>query len=90
MFFFYVTSKAPTYARGQTVVAMTGGVVSLFGYGIVIGAMQYDAMGVVSALRETSVLFAALLGKFFLKETLTVGRMASCFAIAIGAACLVH
>ncbi|MBB3237231.1 EamA family transporter [Phyllobacterium endophyticum] len=88
--FFILRRRPPTYTRSQTVMAMTGGVVSLFAYGIVIWAMQYDAMGVVSALRETSVLFAALLGKFFLKETLTIRRMASCFAIAIGAACLVH
>jgi uncharacterized membrane protein len=39
----------------------------------------------VSALRETSVLFAALLGYLFLGEKLTVRRMLACVVIASGA-----
>ena len=50
--------------------------------------MQYGAMGVVSALRETSVVGAALIGRLFLHEELTARRLASCAAIALGAACL--
>jgi uncharacterized membrane protein len=45
-------------------------------------------MGAVSALRETSVLFAALLGRLFLGERLGIARAASCLAIAAGAVCL--
>ena len=67
-----------------------GGTVSILAYGIVIWAMQYDAMGVVSALRETSVVWAAIIGRIFLKEKLTARRMASCLAIAAGAACLAY
>ena len=52
--------------------------------------MQYDAMGVVSALRETSVVYAAIIGRFFLKEKLSARRITSCLAIAIGAACLAY
>jgi uncharacterized membrane protein len=52
--------------------------------------MQYGAMGVVSALRETSVVYAALIGRLFLKERLTAHRVISCVAIAVGAACLAH
>ena len=70
--------------------ALTGGLVSILAYGIVIWAMQYGAMGVVSALRETSVVWAAVIGRIFLKETLTARRMASCLAIAAGAACLAY
>ena len=70
--------------------ALLGGVVSIIAYGIVIWAMQYDAMGVVSALRETSVVWAAIIGRIFLKEKLTARRMTSCFAIAAGAACLAY
>src|SRR3712207_8265063 len=61
---------------------------TLFRSGIVIWAMQYDAMGVVSALRETSVVYAALIGRFFLGEELSPRRIASCLAVALGAACL--
>jgi drug/metabolite transporter (DMT)-like permease len=47
-------------------------------------------MGVVFALRETSVLYAAIIGRFFLREKLTARRIISCIAIAIGAACLAY
>ena len=64
--------------------ASIGGLVSLLAYGIVIYAMSGAPMGAVSALRETSVLFAALIGYFFLGETLTVRKMLACAVIAAG------
>jgi len=68
--------------------ALTGGIFAMAAYGIVIFAMQRSAMGLVSALRETSVVFAALIGWFFLGEVLTWRRMNACFFIALGAAWL--
>ncbi len=68
--------------------AMLGGWVSLIAYAIVIWAMHYGPMGPVSALRETSVLFAALIGRFVLQEQLRPRRIASCVVIACGAACI--
>ena len=88
--FFLMRGKPPAFSVMQTGMALTGGLVSLLAYGIVIWAMQYDAMGVVSALRETSVVYAALIGRVFLKETLTARRISSCMAIALGAACLAY
>ncbi|MEP6885043.1 MAG: DMT family transporter [Gammaproteobacteria bacterium] len=82
--------KPPVYTKAQTMMALIGGVVSILAYGIVIWAMQYVAMGIVSALRETSVVWAAFIGWIFLKEKLTVRRMMSCMAIAVGAACLAY
>lgn len=64
--------------------ATVGGLVSLLAYGIVIYAMSGAPMGAVSALRETSVVFAALIGYFFLGETLTVRKMLACAVIATG------
>ncbi|MFE1601047.1 EamA family transporter [Methylobacterium sp. ID0610] len=78
----------PAYTRVQTAMALGGGLVSILAYGIVIWAMQYDAMGVVSALRETSVVYAAIIGRLFLREELSPRRIASCLAVALGAACL--
>ena len=65
-----------------------GGVISLLAYGAIIWAMQESAMGAVSALRETSVVFAALLGAIFLRERLTGWRIGACCIIAAGAACV--
>ncbi|MBD8612223.1 EamA family transporter [Pseudomonas putida] len=64
--------------------AAAGGLVSLLAYGIVIHAMTDAPMGMVSALRETSVLFAALIGWFFLGESLTVRKVLACTIIAVG------
>lgn len=65
-------------------VAAAGGLVSLLAYGIIIEAMASAPIGAVSALRETSVLFAAVLGYLFLGETLTIGKMLACAVIAAG------
>ncbi len=70
--------------RPGFITAFIGGLVSLLAYGIVIYAMSGAPMGAVSALRETSVLFAALMGYFFLGETLTVRKMLACAVIALG------
>jgi drug/metabolite transporter (DMT)-like permease len=69
-------------------VAILCGWLSLIAYGIVIWAMHHGPMGPVSALRETSILFAAPIGRYALKEKLGAGRITSCLVIAFGAACL--
>ena len=68
--------------------AAGGGLIALAAYGAIIWAMQANPMGAVSALRETSVVFAALLGAAFLGERLTVLRIAACCVIAAGAICV--
>jgi drug/metabolite transporter (DMT)-like permease len=75
-------------SRAEVVKAASGGLISLAAYGAIIWAMQAVSMGAVSALRETSVLFAALLGAMFLGERLTGLRIAACCIIAAGAACV--
>jgi drug/metabolite transporter (DMT)-like permease len=70
--------------RPGVITALIGGLVSLLAYGIVIYAMSHAPMGAVSALRETSVLFAALIGYLFLGESLTVRKVLACVVIATG------
>lgn len=87
----FVAARGWTSLRGtwqEAAKAAGGGIISLFAYGVVIWAMQLGAMGTVSALRETSVVFAALLGRCFLRERLTPQRIAACLVIAGGAICL--
>jgi uncharacterized membrane protein len=50
----------------------------------VLWAMTQGALGVVSALRETSVVFAALIGWLCLDERLSWQRLAACCVIAAG------
>ena len=68
--------------------AAIGGLVSLVAYAIVIYAASKAPMGGVSALRETSVVFAALIGWLFLGETLTRLRFLGCVTVACGAVLL--
>ncbi|CAB3698744.1 DMT family transporter [Paraburkholderia rhynchosiae] len=68
--------------------SLAGGLVSIAAYGIVIWAMQSGAMGTVSALRETSVVFAVLIGRVFLGEAVSGKRWLACVVVAAGAVCL--
>lgn len=64
--------------------ALAGGAVSIIAYALVLWAMTLGALAIVSALRETSVVFAALIGWLFLRERLTLRRLAACCVIAAG------
>jgi drug/metabolite transporter (DMT)-like permease len=68
--------------------SLAGGLVSIAAYGIVIWALQSGAMGAVSALRETSVVFAVLIGRVFLRETVDARRWLACVIVAAGTVCL--
>jgi drug/metabolite transporter (DMT)-like permease len=74
--------------RREFVQAAVGGIVLVLGYGIVIWAMQRTPMGMVSALRETSVLFAVVLGWAILGEPFTVKKVLSSALICLGVLCL--
>ena len=61
-----------------------GGVIATIGYGIAIWALSLGAMAHVAALRETSVLFAALMGTFLLGETMGWRRIVAAATIVAG------
>src|SRR5471030_460335 len=87
----FVAKQGPAFFQApanEVVKAAGGGLISIAAYGAIIWAMQASPMGAVSALRETSVVFAALLGALFLVERLTGWRIAACCIIAAGAACV--
>lgn len=68
--------------------ALAGGVVSLLSYGAMLTALALGSVGPVSALRETSVVFAALIGRIFLGEIVTIRRAVACAVVAVGAICI--
>jgi drug/metabolite transporter (DMT)-like permease len=65
-----------------------GGVVGTITYAIVLWAMTRAPLAQVSMLRETSVLFAALLGTFALREPLGARRIAAALGVCAGTALL--
>jgi phosphonate utilization associated putative membrane protein len=72
------------YARRRWPVALGGTLASLGSYGIALWAMTRAPVATVAALRETSVLFAALIGTWVLKEAFTLRRAVGTAAIVIG------
>ena len=72
------------YMRGRAPVALLGSCASMGSYGIALWAMTQAPVASVAALRETSVLFAALLGTLMLKERFRLQRAAGTAAIVAG------
>ncbi len=68
---------------------VSAGVCSLAAYALVLWATRYADVGIVSALRETSVLWAVLISRVFLGETFTWRRLASALMICFGVLLLV-
>ena len=72
------------YARQRWPVAMLGGSASIGSYAIALWAMTRAPVASVAALRETSVLFAALLGSVLLKERFGLQRAIGTGVIVAG------
>ena len=70
-------------ARENWIPAFLGGGLSLIAYWIVIWAFTVAPIPIVAALRETSILFAVLLGMVFLHEKVTPVRGASVLLVLI-------
>jgi drug/metabolite transporter (DMT)-like permease len=79
---------ALTYAAKGAGRGLAGGACSFAAYGIVLWAMTRAPVAAVAALRETSVLFAALIGSFWLKEGFGLPRLAGAVSVVIGIAAL--
>jgi drug/metabolite transporter (DMT)-like permease len=81
-------SVAWPYARARLALASCGALASLSAYGIALWAMTQAPVAVIAALRETSVLFAALLGTWFLNEALSMRRVLATLMILMGVSAL--
>jgi len=76
------------YARKRWPLATLGGAASIGSYAIALWAMTRAPVASVAALRETSVLFASLLGALVLKERFGPQRAAGTLVIVGGVAAL--
>lgn len=65
-----------------------GGTASFLAYGLVIWAFTQAPIALVTALRETSIVFALLIGTIILKESVTRVKIISAGVIIAGAAVL--
>jgi drug/metabolite transporter (DMT)-like permease len=67
---------------------LLGGALSLVAYWIVIWAFTVAPIPIVAALRETSILFALLIGTFWIGEKVTLVRIASIVLVLAGLAAM--
>ena len=76
--------KLLPYARRYWYRGLAGGALSVAAYAIALWAMTRAPIAAVAALRETSVIFAAILGSLVLKEPFGRARLAGAVAVVAG------
>ncbi len=76
------------YLRANAGRGLVGGGLSAAAYAISVWAMTQAPVALVASLRETSVLFATLIGASVLKEHLSPRRWAGVFAVVVGVVAL--
>ena len=72
------------YMKAKPGKIIGGGVAAALAYGLVIHAMSLGPMALVSSLRETSVIFAAIIGALLFREPFGVRRITAACLICIG------
>jgi drug/metabolite transporter (DMT)-like permease len=80
--------RGPRLLKGAAVAPIRGiaiGVISFAGYGLVLWAQTFAPIAQVTALRETSVVFGALIAFVFLRERLGLRRWIGAVIVAGGA-----
>jgi drug/metabolite transporter (DMT)-like permease len=70
--------------RAILVPGLAAGALSLLAYGLVLWAQTRGAMAGVAALRETSVIFGAIIGTVFFSEPFGRARVAAAITVAAG------
>ena len=76
------------YAKRHWHRGLLGGVLSAGAYGVALWAMTRAPVAAVAALRETSVIFAALIGAWLLREGHVARRLAGAATVAAGVVAL--
>jgi len=66
------------------IIFWVGGTISYVVYGIIVWCFTKAPIPIVAALRETSIIFALVIGYFFLKEKLTLIKLISILIIFFG------
>jgi drug/metabolite transporter (DMT)-like permease len=81
----WLGGQALPQSRGAWGLLAAGAVCTLGSYGIVLWAMTLAPIGLVAALRETSIVFGTLIAAAFLRERVSPRRWAAVALVASGA-----
>ena len=83
--FVVIRRRLPAPPRGwEGTKIIAAGIFGTLGYCIAVWAMSLSSMGGVSAIRETSILFAALFGVVMLRERITLSKLAGALSVTAG------
>ena len=66
------------------ILILSATIVSFTAYAIIIWSMKYEPFGIVASMRESSIIFAPLLGLIFLKEKISPIRIISSILFFLG------
>lgn len=81
-------AAVPRHVLRQWRLTFVGGAFAVGAYAVALWAMTQAPVALVAVLRETSVVFAAVLGALFLNERFTLRRGAATLAVLAGLAVL--
>jgi drug/metabolite transporter (DMT)-like permease len=70
--------------RASAKIGITVGLLANTGYGLALLAFNYGVVGEIAALRELSIIFAVVIGFFFLSEKIGMRRIRAVVIISIG------
>jgi drug/metabolite transporter (DMT)-like permease len=76
--------RLPGAVRASAVSGLAGGAISIAAYTIVLWAQTSGALAPIAALRETSIVFGALIGAIFLGERLGARRAVAAGVVLAG------
>lgn len=76
------------YMRANALQGIGGATIAVTSYALILFAFEHAPVASVAALRETGVVFAALIGTFLLGERLGTRRIPAAVLVAAGAAAL--
>jgi drug/metabolite transporter (DMT)-like permease len=76
--------RLPALLRRHAAAGLAGGAISLAAYSIVLWAQTSGALAPIAAVRESSIVFGALIGALFLREPLGHRRAAAALVVLAG------
>ena len=82
----YLTKKEDLFRLKikDFILILSATIVSFSAYAIIIWSMKYEPFGIVASMRESSIIFATLLGLIFLKEKISFIRIISSILFFLG------
>ena len=82
----YLTKREDLFSLKikDLILILSATIVSFTAYAIIIWSMKYEPFGIVASMRESSIVFAPLLGLIFLKEKISSKRIISSILFFLG------